>query len=106
MFILALKKMSASFFLTVRQIHRLTEHAVTVDFTVPPTEGADFAFVAGQYLTLEAEINGDLVRRAYSLCSAPHEETLAVGIKKVPQGKFSSFANEVLMAANAALLAA
>ena len=96
MLILALKKMSASFFLTVRQIQRLTENAVTVDFTVPPTEGADFAFVAGQYLTLEAEINGDLVRRAYSLCSAPHEESLAVGIKKVPRGKFSSFANDVL----------
>ena len=59
---------------------------------------ADYAFIQGQYLTLRQEIAGEDVRRSYSICSGLHEADLRVAIKKVYQGKFSTYANEQLKA--------
>ena len=86
--------MSTHQLLSVQSIDRLTPSSVAISFEVPPALQTDFAFKAGQYLSLESTINGAAVRRSYSLCSAPHEGTLTVGIKKVPQGLFSTYANE------------
>lgn len=82
--------------LSVEKIHQLTPTSVAISFAVPQALEADFAFKAGQYLTLETTINGAAVRRSYSLSSAPHENRLTVGIKKIDQGVFSSFANDVI----------
>lgn len=88
--------MSALHPLRVEKINRLTPSSVAISFEVPATLSADFAFKAGQYLSLEASIDGEPVRRSYSLSSAPHENRLTVGIKKIEQGVFSSFANNVI----------
>ena len=88
--------MSALHSLAVEEIKRLTPSSVAISFKVPSALAADFAFKAGQYLSLEATINGATVRRSYSLSSAPHENRLTVGIKKIDQGLFSSYANDVL----------
>lgn len=88
--------MSALHPLRVEKINRLTPSSVAISFEVPATLSADFAFKAGQYLSLEASIDGGPVRRSYSLSSAPHENRLTVGIKKIEQGVFSSFANNVI----------
>ena len=53
-------------------------------------EGA-WAFAPGQYLTLRAEVAGQDIRRSYSIASQPGQ-TLAVGVKAVPGGAFSTFA--------------
>lgn len=82
--------------LKVKDIVRETEDCVTVSFVVPNEQKSDFNYLPGQYLTLEAEISGEKVRRSYSICSAPHEDEWKVAVKKVPSGKFSTFANEVL----------
>lgn len=82
--------------LAIEKVNRLTPSSVAISFKVPSALSADFAFKAGQYLSLEATINGEPVRRSYSLSSAPHENRLTVGIKKIDQGLFSSFANDVL----------
>ena len=82
--------------LVVEEIQSLTPNSVAVRFGLPPEFADDFSFQAGQYLTLEASIDETVVRRAYSLCSAPVENRLTVGIKKVPAGVFSSFANDTL----------
>ena len=74
----------------------LPPSSIAISFKVPSALAADFAFKAGQYLSLEATINGEPVRRSYSLSSAPHENSLTVGIKKIEHGLFSSFANDVL----------
>ena len=84
--------------LTIAVIDRLTPSAVSLSFNKPTTPNDDFDFQAGQYLNLEAEIDGSIVRRSYSLCSAPHESQLSVGIKKIDGGVFSSFANDTLKA--------
>ena len=88
--------MSALHSLVIEEIKRLTPSSVAISFEVPTALAADFTFKAGQYLSLEATIDGVPVRRSYSLSSAPHENRLTVGIKKIDHGVFSSFANNRL----------
>ncbi len=84
--------------LEVKSVEKETSSCVSVSFSIPDDLKTEFEFIPGQYLTLESEIFGEKVRRAYSLCSAPLEKEWKVAIKKVPEGKFSTFANEALMA--------
>jgi len=82
--------------LKVAQIARETPEAVAVAFEVPHELQEVFAFRPGQYLTLALDIDGQEARRSYSICSAPGERTLRVGVKKVADGRFSGFVNEKL----------
>lgn len=82
--------------LTVTRIDRDIPEAVAISLDIPPNLVDDFQYLPGQYLTLSATIGGEDVRRNYSICSAPGEETLKVGVKKVEGGLFSSFASEKL----------
>ena len=82
--------------LSIRHIERNTPDSVVISFDIPNSLTTAFHFNAGQYISLEATIEGVKVRRSYSICTAPHEKTLAVGIKKISQGVFSSYANAVL----------
>jgi len=79
--------------LTIREVRRETADSVSLLLDVPPNLAPAFAFTAGQHLTLRAEIDGEDVRRNYSLCTAPHERELRVAIKAVPGGRFSAWAN-------------
>lgn len=87
--------------LTVKSVEKETADCVVVSFDVPSNLQQDFTFIPGQYLTLEATIEGENVRRSYSLCSAPYEKEWKVAIKKVENGKFSTYANESLKAGDA-----
>jgi len=82
--------------LRVSDITNTTEECVIVSLKVPQSISSDFEYKQGQYLTLKAEINGENVQRSYSLCSSPIEKGLQVGIKQVPFGKFSTYANKTL----------
>jgi ring-1,2-phenylacetyl-CoA epoxidase subunit PaaE len=82
--------------LEVRHIHRETLSAVSVEFNVPATLQPSFSFKAGQYITIKTTLNGKEVRRAYSLCVPPKENTLRVAIKEVVDGTFSTYANREL----------
>lgn len=82
--------------LKVSDITRETDDAVSVAFAVPEELMEAYRFVPGQYLTLETEIDGEKVRRSYSLCSSPLDGELRVAIKKVEDGRFSTYANEKL----------
>ena len=66
-------------------------------FDVPPELRERFAFTAGQFLTLEAEIAGERVRRSYSICAAPSENELRVAIKRTRDGRFSTWAHDALV---------
>jgi ring-1,2-phenylacetyl-CoA epoxidase subunit PaaE len=79
--------------LTVKEIKKETADCVSVLFEVPAELKNDFQFSQGQSLTMRAIINGEEVRRTYSICSSPLEEKLRVAIKKVDGGLFSGFAN-------------
>ena len=82
--------------LKISEIKQETPTAVAVTFEVPQALKTIFSFSAGQYITLNHTINGDQVRRAYSICSSPSSGVLTVGIKKVANGTFSVFANDQL----------
>ena len=79
--------------LKIAEITRETDDCVSVSFSVPQDLKLDYHFEAGQYLTLKKHIDGEEVRRSYSLCSAPFENEWRVAIKKVENGKFSTYAN-------------
>ena len=80
--------------LTIADVRPETDTAVCVTFKVPSDLQDKFQFIQGQYLTLRATINGEEVRRSYSICSGVHDHKLQVGIKRVRGGKFSNYAND------------
>jgi ring-1,2-phenylacetyl-CoA epoxidase subunit PaaE len=84
--------------LIVENIYKETKDCVAVTLQVPHELQADFHYKQGQYLTFRQDIDGEDVRRSYSLCSSPVENKWQVGIKKVPNGRFSTYANDVLKA--------
>lgn len=77
--------------LKVRAIKPETRDAVTVTFDVPPELEQQFRYTQGQYVTLRATIDGEEVRRSYSICSAVQDRTLRVAVKRVSGGVFSSW---------------
>ena len=82
--------------LKVKNIRRETQDCVSVAFDVPEELTSVFRFTQGQYLTIKTTINGEDIRRSYSICTAPDDNDLRVAIKQVEDGKFSTFANHVL----------
>ncbi|MAV79696.1 MAG: hypothetical protein CBD31_03665 [Flavobacteriaceae bacterium TMED171] len=91
--------------LVISKITRNTPKAVLISFEVPIKEKERFRFDAGQYLTLEIKIKEKIVRRSYSICSAVNEG-LQVGIKEVPGGIFSTYANRSLKESDRLMVAA
>lgn len=82
--------------LTVRDVRRETNHAVSIAFEVPPALADDYAFTPGQYLTLRTTIEGEDVRRSYSICAGADDGELRVAVKEVEQGLFSRWVNQSL----------
>ena len=80
----------------VISIKRITLDSVVLTLKIKPELKQFYKFSAGQYVTLELEIDGVTVRRSYSICSEPGDETFEVGIKKVQNGIFSTYVNEKL----------
>ncbi len=87
--------------LTVRDLRRETDDAISMTFDVPAALAADYAFAPGQYLTLRTGLDGEEVRRSYSICSGPDDGELRIAVKKVDGGAFSSWAVEELKAGDA-----
>ena len=82
--------------LQVRQIQHATRDAIAVTFDLPPALADAFHYTQGQYLTLRTMLEGQEVRRSYSICSAAQEQQLRVAIKRVSGGLFSNWAAEHL----------
>ena len=81
---------------TIKEIQQETANAVSVLFDIPENLKSDFNFTAGQYITLQKELNGEEIRRAYSLCSTPKSGAIKVAIKAVENGTFSVYATSDL----------
>ncbi|GAA4295797.1 ferredoxin--NADP reductase [Aestuariibaculum suncheonense] len=88
--------MSSFHNLTIKNINRETSKAISITFDVPEALTNTFSFKAGQYITIKATVNGNEVRRDYSLCSSPKSGELKVAIKEVEDGTFSAYANKEL----------
>ena len=77
--------------LTVQAVKNETRDAVIIVFDVPVALQDRFRFTQGQYVTLRAVIDGEEVRRSYSICSAVQDAKLRVGVKRTPGGVFSGW---------------
>jgi ring-1,2-phenylacetyl-CoA epoxidase subunit PaaE len=89
--------MSTEFYpLTISKVERLTKESVAIDFTVAEELKEKFQYKQGQHLTLKADINGQDIRRSYSICKGVGSQALTVGVKAIEGGVFSNFANSEL----------
>ncbi len=82
--------------LQIKHIIQETANAVSLVFELPESIAPAFAFQPGQYLTLQTTLNGETIRRAYSICSTPSSGELKVAIKAVENGSFSVYATSSL----------
>jgi ring-1,2-phenylacetyl-CoA epoxidase subunit PaaE len=82
--------------LAVKEIRKETSECISVLLDVPDEIKNDFLFVQGQSLTMRTFLNGEEVRRTYSICSSPLDNEWRIAIKKQEGGLFSGFANDEL----------
>lgn len=82
--------------LTIRDIRPETREAVSILFDVPDDLRDTFRFTQGQHLVMRTRINGEEVRRSYSICAGVDDDELRIAVKRVPDGLFSSFASTEL----------
>jgi len=82
--------------LIVKDIIKETEDCISIGLDVPAAEAEIFKFNPGQFLTLRMEVNGEQLRRSYSICSCPYQEDLRIALKILPDGKFSNYAKSRL----------
>ena len=82
--------------LAVSDLRRETSDAVSLTFAIPKELAEDYRFSPGQYLTLRTTMDGEEVRRSYSICSGPDDGELRIAVKKVDGGAFSNWAADEL----------
>ncbi|MFC0185019.1 ring-1,2-phenylacetyl-CoA epoxidase subunit PaaE [Pseudarcicella hirudinis] len=83
--------MSAKYYhLTVKEVIKETPDTVTISFWHPIHQA--ISYKPGQFLTLIPVINGQKVRRSYSMSSSPNKDaSIAVTVKRVPNGLVSNY---------------
>jgi len=84
--------------LAVHDLRRESVDAVSLTFAIPNELADDYSFAPGQYLTLRTTMDGEEMRRSYSICSGPDDGELRIAVKKVDGGAFSSWAADELKA--------
>ncbi len=84
--------------LRVTEVTPLTDDSVAVSFDVPEELADIFSYIPGEHMTLRAIINGEDVRRSYSICANAVSGKLRVGIKRLSGGRFSTYATTELAA--------
>jgi ring-1,2-phenylacetyl-CoA epoxidase subunit PaaE len=82
--------------LSIKNIRRETPECVSIAFSIPDDLKDEFQFIQGQNISLKITIDGEEIRRSYSICSSPLDNELRVAVKKIENGKFSDYANSRL----------
>jgi ring-1,2-phenylacetyl-CoA epoxidase subunit PaaE len=82
--------------LTVSDVRPLTDDAIEVTFAVPEQLQGDFDYYAGQHVALRTHLDGQEVRRSYSLCRPPAPGSISIAIKRDQGGRFSTWAQSGL----------
>ena len=84
--------------LQVSRVRPLTDDSIEVSFDVPDQLADAYDYAPGQYIAIRTTVEGEDVRRSYSICQAPVRGELKVAIKRDLGGLFSSWAVENLAA--------
>ncbi|MEP6747160.1 MAG: 1,2-phenylacetyl-CoA epoxidase subunit PaaE [Bacteroidota bacterium] len=82
--------------LEIKDIRNETPDCISVSFIIPAHLKSQFTFIQGQNITIKTNIDGETLRRSYSVCSSPMDNELRIAVKKVNNGKFSSWAGSYL----------
>ena len=82
--------------LKVAEVYKETDDTSVITFEIAEELQPTYQYHQGQHLTLKADINGEDVRRSYSLCSSPIDNQWRVAVKQITGGKFSTYVNEHL----------
>jgi ring-1,2-phenylacetyl-CoA epoxidase subunit PaaE len=82
--------------LRVAEVRRETPECVSLAFELPPELAGEYRFTQGQHLNLRATLDGEELRRSYSVCSGCDDGELRIAVKKVGGGRFSAWVNEAL----------
>ncbi|MFT6748514.1 MAG: ring-1,2-phenylacetyl-CoA epoxidase subunit PaaE [Flavobacterium sp.] len=88
--------MSSFYKIQIKEITKETASSVSVVFNIPLELKPNFEYIAGQYINLKLKLDGEELRRAYSICSSPNSGELRIAVKEVKSGIFSKFANSDL----------
>ncbi|MFC0603391.1 FAD-binding oxidoreductase [Winogradskyella pulchriflava] len=87
--------------LNIKSVEKVTNQSVAISFEIPENLKSTFSFKAGQYITLKTKINGEEIRRDYSICSSKNSGEVTIAVKAVEGGTFSVYANSQLKAGDA-----
>lgn len=83
--------------LTVKSVKKLTADSVVISFEIQPEDARAFRYRQGQYLSVEIEVDGEILRREYSICSSPYaKEDLSVAVRKTATGAASVYMCEAI----------
>jgi ring-1,2-phenylacetyl-CoA epoxidase subunit PaaE len=82
--------------LTIADIRKETPECISVVFEIPESLTEAYRFRHGQNITLKTVVDGEELRRSYSICSSPGDKELRIAIKKMQDGRFSTWANTTL----------
>lgn len=82
--------------LKIAEVRRETPDAISLRFELPSELADDYRFVQGQHLTLKTHVQGEELRRSYSICAGVDDGELRVAIKKIGGGRFSTWANDAI----------
>lgn len=90
------KAMPRFYTLKISDLYKDTDDCTVITLDVPEALRPEFQFFPGQHVILKTQIEGKDVRRSYSLCSAPSENSWQLGVKQIENGLFSSYVNQKL----------
>ncbi len=88
--------MNKFYSLALKEVRPETRNAVSLCFDLPEDVAEKFKYKQGQHIVVRTHMNGEEVRRTYSICSSVNDEELRIAVKRVDNGVFSNFANEQL----------
>lgn len=88
--------MNKFYSLALKEVRPETRDAVSLCFGLPQDLADKFHYTQGQHLVLRTQMDGEEVRRSYSICTSVNDQELRIAVKKIPGGLFSTYANEQL----------
>ncbi|MFC6668719.1 1,2-phenylacetyl-CoA epoxidase subunit PaaE [Marinobacterium aestuariivivens] len=86
--------MSRFHLLEVADVRQETRDAISIAFAVPQELKSAYQYREGQHLVLRSLIDGEEVRRSYSICSSPSDAELRIAVKRISGGLFSNYLND------------
>lgn len=84
--------MSTFYKLSIKEIQKETKDSVSIVFNIPQDLQDKYKFIPGQYVTIKKVLDGNELRRAYSICSSLQSNRIKVGVKSAENGYFSKYA--------------